>query len=166
MKNSTKNLNALNTENIALLRIRSGGQRIKLSLWCIHCTLQFTKRRHRTVKKSSPYPHPLLSCAWLKASGSEWVIKFVRIKFCQIEKFKASKNLLKWFRVTLKALLGLAKSNQYSQAVLKEGFRVIFWAGKAPFFMIPNIRYYYSKYNNFTICFFSFFSFIYLWCTK
>jgi len=33
---------------------------------------------------------------------------------------KFHKNLLEGFRFTLKAFLGLAKSNQYSQAVLKE----------------------------------------------
>jgi len=45
------------------------------------------------------------------------VSELVSIKFNLIKKIK---NLLEGFRVTLKAFLGLAKSNQYSQAILKE----------------------------------------------
>jgi len=51
----------------------------------------------------------------------EWISEGVSIVFNKLEIFKFHKNLLEGFRVTLKAFLGLAKSNhQYSQAVFKE----------------------------------------------
>jgi len=66
------------------------------------------------------------------------LVKFKLLKF--------HKNLLVGLRATLKAFLGLTKSNQCSQAVMKEieaGLGKYFLAGKAQFFMmIPIIQYY------------------------
>jgi len=59
---------------------------------------------------------------------------------------------LEGFGVTLKTILGLARPKQHYQAIMRKfgaSFRVIFLAGKAQFFMIPNMQYYCLLYDNF-----------------
>jgi len=88
---------------------------------------------HWTVEKLSLYPHQLSSYAWLKAS-----------------------EIREIFKVTLKAYLGLAKSNQYSQAISKEDwgwFSGDILGSKALFFTIPNILYYHTVWCNPIICY-------------
>ena len=106
-------------------KVTSNNEEIKPVATWIHCWVTLGWR-HEWVEWVSEWVIGVSEWVeWVSEWMSElrvsaWVSESV-IKIRLNRKFlKFHKNMLEGFRVTLKAFLGLAKFNQYSQAVLKE----------------------------------------------
>ena len=102
-------------------------RRILVSPWRMYCTycgmLKGTCRAEATSNSEKIKPVALAVIELCLSEGISQLLAYsVSRKFCQIIFFKFRSNLLKAFRVNLKACLGLVLPNQYCLIVVRENW--------------------------------------------